>query len=69
MERTRRARLLIMWAKDRIESRGDQPEAVEMLREAIELLRKIESDMARFRDLLNRTGEDLYRATLAKRAG
>jgi hypothetical protein len=52
MERARRVRLLIAKAKDVIEKEGDRREAVQAMEEAIELLRKIEADMTKFRDLL-----------------
>ena len=52
MERSRRVRVLVTRARDLVEAGGDQQKALEMLQEAIDLLRKIEADMARFRDLI-----------------
>ena len=72
MERTRRVRMLITRAKDLMEAGGNQPDTLGLLLEAIDLLRKIENDMARFRNVLGRTGEDLYRERLrlaSKRRG
>ncbi len=52
MERVKRVRMLVTRAKDTVQRGGGQEDTVEMLREAIDLLRKIEGDMNRFRDLL-----------------
>ena len=52
MERTKRVRMLLTRAKQIVERSGNQQEALQALEEAIDLLRRIEADMARFRDLL-----------------
>ncbi len=53
MERVKRARILMTRAKDAVERRGEQPETVQMLQEAIDLLHEYEVDASRFRDLLS----------------
>ncbi len=52
MERATRVRALVARASAMIEQGGDREDALRMLPEAIELLRKIEADAARFRDLI-----------------
>ncbi len=56
MERVKRVRMLIMQAQNAVHQGGDQQAVLKPLQEAIELVRKIEVDMNRFRDRLAPTG-------------
>jgi hypothetical protein len=57
MERMKRVRMLIMHAQNALQRGGEQQAALTALQEAIELMRRIEADMSRFRDRLAPTGK------------
>ncbi len=54
MERARRARVMVLRARDMVQRGADQSEILQALDEAIQMLEKIERDVSRFRDILSR---------------
>ncbi len=52
MERVKRVQMLLLRAKESVQRGGEPHATLAALQEAIALLRKIETDMSRFRDWL-----------------
>jgi hypothetical protein len=58
MERVKRVRMLVVRAMDAVQRGGEPQATLRVLQEALDLLRKIEGDISRFRDQLASTPID-----------